>query len=572
MASLKLYTKTKMKNVLFVALLLCCMQSSAQSGAEHPAKRPHDWWQADWKKDSLPGISLDEAYNYLKGRKSKTVIVAIVGESLDIDHNDLKNSIWVNKKEIPGNGIDDDHNGFVDDVHGWCFTADKNNIYPTNQLSNEARTYMEEKKKFEGIDTFKLDDVEKIEYDNYVHAKSTLFKRLKMKPLVSLLFADTSSLTIDSARFIQYLDHLMPQYKDTLISKIPFAALPFKDTYDSACNQIFAFTTQSNNDWWDFSLREFDSSNKYQQGYINDFVTYGIGIKYDKTIIDDTSANYKAFIMDDTAFGTPAINIASTTNSMFMLHSTMIAGIIAAKPKNENGVRGISNNTLIMQIGVAPPDKSGKNMDLVKGIYYAVNNGAQIINMSLSSRTGFEDHVKELRTAFDYADKHHVLIVQAAGNNGSNMDNDKYFMAQGMNGKEHDTYIRVGATTTLLNDSLVSVFSNFGGKTVDLFAPGTAIYSTAPGNKYESLNGTSFSTPIVVGIAALLKSYFPILTAKQIKEIIMKSVYKPDLMVVPPPNSGIKNKMPFSQMSKSGGIVNAYNAVRMADEMTRKSK
>lgn len=103
-----------MKNVLFVALLLWCVQSYAQTGAEHPVKRPHDWWQADWKKDSLPGISLNEAYDYLKGRKSKTVIVAIIVESLDIEHSDLKNSIWVNKKEIPGNVIDDDHNGFVE--------------------------------------------------------------------------------------------------------------------------------------------------------------------------------------------------------------------------------------------------------------------------------------------------------------------------------------------------------------------------------------------------------------------------------------------------------------------------
>ncbi|MEP6711232.1 MAG: S8 family serine peptidase, partial [Ferruginibacter sp.] len=153
---------------------------------------------------------------------------------------------------------------------------------------------------------------------------------------------------------------------------------------------------------------------------------------------------------------------------------------------------------------------------------------------------------------------------------GMDLDKEKYLLGQGSDGKEHDTYIRVGATTTLLSDSLVSGFSEFGEKTVDLFAPGTAIYSTFPGNKYQSGSGTSFATPVVAGIAALLKSYFPSLKAKQIKEILMKSVYKPDVMVAPPLASGIQNKMRFSKMSKSGGIVNAYNAVKLADKMTRK--
>ena len=116
----------------------------------------------------------------------------------------------------------------------------------------------------------------------------------------------------------------------------------------------------------------------------------------------------------------------------------------------------------------------------------------------------------------------------------------------------------------------MSGFSEFGEKTVDLFAPGTAIYSTFPGNKFQSGSGTSYATPIVAGIAALLKSYFPSLTAKQIKEILMKSAYKPNIMINPPLASGIKNKMPFSKMSKSGGIVNAYNAVKLPDEMKTK--
>ena len=178
--------------------------------------------------------------------------------------------------------------------------------------------------------------------------------------------------------------------------------------------------------------------------------------------------------------------------------------------------------------------------------------------------------MRKNREAFDYAYEHNVLIVNAAGNDGLNLDNEKYLLGQGSDGVEHNNYLRVGATTALMNDSLVAGFSQFGGKTVDLFAPGKNIYSTAPGNEYESESGTSFACPVVAGVAALLKSYFPSLTASQIKDILMQSAYKPEVMVLPPLGAKDQNKVLFSTLSKSGGIVNAYNAVKLADEMMKK--
>lgn len=553
---------------LIAILQLISSFSYGQSTLTNPVKQSHIWWQADLKKDSVPGISLDEAFNYLKGRKSKPVIVAVIDNSLDIDHRDLKNSIWTNKKEIPGNGGDDDGNGYVDDVHGWCFTANKNNIYRSNQPSFEADVYKTWKKKFETIGDTKLSAVEKAQYENYITGKTMLFERYKILYLGSLLPVDTNNLTIDSAKFVQYLDHLLPEFKDTIISKIPFATLHFNDTYDSAVNQLFAIIIKSSHEW-DIRLSEFDSSNKYQAGYTNYFAPYAL--KYNKTVLDDTLTNFRSFIGDDPNnfndryYGTPVINIPSS----YMFHSTMIAGIIAAKPPNKNGFKGISDNAQIMVLCTGVPGGGGEYKDIVNAIYYAVNNGAAIINIS-TKPAGIETHVEELRAAFDYADKHNVLIVGGAGNDGLNLDNEKYIMGQGSNGREHDTYIRVGGTTRLMNDQLVWESSDFGKETVDIFAPGKDIYSTVPDNQYNSLSGTSFATPMVAGVAALLKSYFPGLTAKQIKEILMKSAYKPNLMVIPPFGSGIQNKIPFSEMSKSGGIVNAYNAVKMADDVMGK--
>ena len=556
-----------------VAFIFCCINVYAQSGATSSAKRPHDWWQADWKKDSIPGISLDKAYNYLKGRKSKPVIVALIDGSLDIDHNDLKDCIWINKKELPGNGIDDDNNGYVDDMNGWCFTANKNNIYRNKQSSLEADVYKTWKKKFEHVDPKKLTGVDKVQYQIYLDGKVKLFEKLKILYLGGILPVDTTNLTIDSARFVQYLDHLLPQYKDTIISNIPFAELPFNNKYDSAANQLFAIITHHSHDW-DFRLIEFDSSNKYQPGYTTYFVSYAL--KYNKTVLDDTITNYREFIGDDPNnfderyYGTPTINIPSP-HIENMLHATMIAGIIAAKVNSKNGMRGITGNVQIMELNTGVPDGGSEAKDIVSAIYYAVNNGVSIINISLRP-TGIEPHVRELRAAFAYADKHNVLIVSASGNDGVDLDNEKYLMGQGTEGREHDTYIRVGANTYRMDDHLIWEFSDFGKNTVDIFAPGAKIYSTAPGNEYVTESGTSLACPVVVGVAAILKSYFPTLTAKQIKEILMKSAYKPNLMVIAPFGSGITIKIPFSEMSKSGGIVNAYNAVKLADEMIKKSK
>ncbi|HEY5462130.1 MAG TPA: S8 family serine peptidase [Hanamia sp.] len=545
-----------------------CIQVFAQSGAEQPAKRPHDWWQADPQKDSLPGISLDEAYNYLKGRKSKPVIVAIIDDCIDTSHEDLKNILWTNKKEIAGNGIDDDKNGYVDDVHGWCFVCGKNNTSQNDEAPDGVRTYITWRKQFENIDTSTLTGSLKIEYSMYQLSKKKVFAEYKKMADSYQLITLAKAMRVDTFHFMQYLNNLSVRYKDTILYNIPFATIPFSTSYDSLEN-IF---------WSVFNEKRKEDAQAATLEYLIGFMKALDGEKYFfETMIGidnlyDTTKNYRMVEGDDdndfkTIYGAPTIKVPGHSD----WHATLIAGIIAANRQNNIGIKGIADNVLLMPV-VIGKEAPSRDKDIVFAIHYAVDNGASIINLSMGGTPAYSEHVKEIMEAFDYASRHGVLFVNCAGNDGVNMDNEIYNLGQGSNGKDHDDYIRVGATTTLLNDSLVSVFSNFGGKTVDLFAPGTAIYSTTPGNKYDFGNGTSFATPVVVGVAALLKSYFPSLTAKQLKEILVKSVYKPDIMVITPYNSGIKNKIPFSTMSKSGGIVNAYNAVKLADEMTRKEK
>jgi cell wall-associated protease len=550
--------------ILTVSCLLVSFlieKSFAQSGAEHPSKRPHDWWQADWKKDSIPGISLDEAYNYLKGRKSKPVIVAIIDNCVDTAHEELKDFIWNNTKEIPNNGIDDDSNGYVDDVHGWCFIANKNNVAQTKQSALETLVYMTWKNKFQNIDTMKLDKETRPQYDIYQTAKEMVFERYRFFPLISLVQAD-------SIKFAQYFDNLSPNYRNIQLKDIRFSSLHYSNAYDSIANLFFAYFIKFVPTTSTVSIfkKRLETIPGFFSGFINFVNNYIQRDKYDTTI------NYRAIIGDDpdnfndTVYGTSSINISDIGGE----HATMIAGIIGANRNNTIGIKGIADNVLIMPLITAVPNGGSISKDMVMAIHYAVDNGASIINMSLGTTPWIDEHENELRQAFDYAYTHNVLIVNAAGNDGFNLDHEKYLLGQGSDGKEHDNYIRVGATTTLMNDNLVAYFSNFGGNTIDIFAPGSAIYSTTPGNNYDSEYGTSFACPIVTGVATLLKSYFPKLTAKQIKEILVQSVYKPYIMVIPPSHVGFTNKIPFGKMSKSGGIVNAYNAVKLADEMMKK--
>jgi cell wall-associated protease len=537
--------------------------------ALNPLKRQYDWWLADWKKDSLPGISLNEAYHYLEGRTAQPVVVAILDGGLDTAHEDLKDCIWVNTKEISGNGIDDDGNGYIDDVHGWNFVANMDSKFETKM--NYTALYRLWNKKFENIDPGKLHGADKAQYDMYRTDKKDLFEEYQYIQLAKLLSVDISHSVIDSARFIKYLDNVLTKYsryKDSLVTEpIPFSSFSFPDRFDSTANAFFPIYIKNNKQRITLESFIYDTKSKINAAFFNKYV-FADETQY------DTTSHFENIVGDDPNdftdfhYGSPYINVAGISSD----HATLISGIIAANRRNGIGINGIADKALIMELVTNTNHTAGWIKDVIAAIHYAVDNGAFIINMSFNGTPSTNEHEKELREAIDYAWQHNVLIVNSAGNEGVTMDKEIHLLGQGINGKEHDNYIRVGATTALLNDGLVASFSNFGGKSVDIFAPGEGIYSTMPGNRYKSEGGTSLSGPMVVGVAALLKSYFPTLTAKQIKEIIMKSVYKPDLMVIPPIGAGYHHKIRFTGMSKSGGIVNAYNAVKLADEMTKKNK
>jgi cell wall-associated protease len=122
--------------------------------------------------------------------------------------------------------------------------------------------------------------------------------------------------------------------------------------------------------------------------------------------------------------------------------------------------------------------------------------------------------------------------------------------------------ITVGASGDLTNGGLTAKFSNYGKNNVDVFAPGVKIYSTIPGgNTYGNANGTSMAAPVVSGIAALILEHYPKLKPAQVIDILVKSCYKPEGTVTKP---GTDEQIAFSELCRSAGIVNAYEALKLA--------
>src|SRR5690606_15276805 len=246
-------------------------------------------------------------------------------------------------------------------------------------------------------------------------------------------------------------------------------------------------------------------------------------------------------------------------------HGTGVAGIVAAERRNNIGVDGIASNTRIMVVRTVP-NGDERDKDVANAIRYAVDNGAHIINMSFGK--GYSPSKQVDDAAVRYAQERGVLLVHAAGNDAKDLATEpnypnRYFMS----GDTATLWIEVGASAWRGRGQLASDFSNYGARQVDVFAPGSDITSSAPGNKYEAASGTSFAAPVVSGIAAMLMAYYPELTAADVRRIILESAVPfRDVMVIRP---GTENEqVRFGDLSITGGIVNAYRAVQMAERMT----
>ena len=487
------------------------------------------WSHLDLVKDTVPGMSVDKAYaELLKDKNRVKVIVGVLDSGVDIEHDDLKSVIWTNKKEIAGNGIDDDKNGYIDDTHGWNFLGDitKENLEYERIIVNK----------------------DLVDATTYQVAKATNDKKIKEslggKTQLEQMLAGTTK--ADSV--------LVKHFGKSVYTAEEVNAIDSQETELSQSKNImkrmFSFG---------MSVSDLKAAIQEQlEGF--DAVINGDNLKIDyRKVVGDNPNDIK-----DTKYGN---NNVMGPDKEKILHGTHVAGIIGQVRNNAIGGDGIANNVEIMAIR-AVPDGDEYDKDIALGIRYAVDNGAKVINGSFGK--DFSPHKKWVYDAIKYAAKKDVLIVHAAGNDAKDLDTENNFPTDSDDKKTEfvDNLITIGALNFESGDKVVARFSNYGKINVDVFAPGVKIYATTPNNTYKYLQGTSMASPNVAGVAALIRSYYPTLSASQVKHILMDSGVAITTNVIVGGNPD--DSRSFTALSQSGRIVNAYNALLLAEKLSKK--
>lgn len=518
------------KNFILLAFVSLATISFAQK-SESAEPENLNWYLKDPKADGIYGTGATKAYEMLNaaGKKSTTVIVAVIDSGVETDHPDLKDVIWVNEDEIPANGIDDDNNGYIDDVNGWSFLGGA-----TEDIGKEAlelaRMYLMESKYFEGKKAqdipanerarFATYEKIKIAFEQEINEKQASLKNIRALAEYMRRVEDQTGQPFSKEGNSAYvantdLDKKMQGRMKQILLIIPADQLSseIKSAEESVANSIA------------MSMQNADSIRT--------------------AIVGDNPNDLSSKIYGCNRYEGPDA-----------MHGTHVSGIIAASRNNGMGIDGVADNVRIMVLR-AVPDGDERDKDVANAIIYAVDNGAKVINMSFGKY--WTPNKEYVDAAIEYALSKDVLLVHAAGNDAKNKDVEDSYPTRRLNSnKVAPNWIEVGASSSSKSPKkMIADFSNYGATTVDFFAPGVDIYSTVPDYNYENASGTSMACPATAGVAALIRSYFPELTAVQVREVLMTTTTKYNKKVIAP--NGEKMKM--KEICITGGFVNAANAV-----------
>jgi len=490
----------------------------------------------NWYNGGGTGMQTEKAYKMLSKRETKTVIVAIVDSGMDIEHVDLKDKIWVNEDEIPGNGIDDDKNGYIDDIHGWNFLGNANGDNANDIRLEVTRIYAELHKKYGATPVTIGSEEEATEYALYLEVKEEVVSTREYAEMV-----------------LQMIEMRMSGASDEMKSGLQRA----KDHFDTQVNVHY---------------------NPDHDG---------------RAVIGDNPDDFS-----DVNYGNNDVEGPDA------FHGTHVGGIVGAMRGNGIGGDGVAHDVKLMSVR-AVPNGDEYDKDIALAIRYAVDNGAQVINMSFGK--AYSPHAQEVYDAFAYADSKGVLLVHAAGNDAKDIDEEPNFPTSMYDFQEAklDHFLTIGASTRfadevshkkseklqaqleaaiedgntkkidaishklgMMGNDLAASFSNYGSKGVDVFAPGLEIYNSVPQSDYAAIQGTSMACPMVAGAAAMLKSYFPKMSMKEIKEVLLETATTYNGESVVKPGGGTHSAdvtsdlVDFGNLSTTGGVINLVAAVK----------
>lgn len=514
---------------------------------------PENWFNLDVELDEVPGVSSERAYELVKDREPKPIVVAVIDSGVDIAHEDLYESVWTNEDEITGNGIDDDGNGYVDDIHGWSFISGPGGDVHYDNLEF-TRVYKKLKEQFEGKSEAEIGKEEKEEFERYQSMKKQYKKRVE----------EAEAKFQEMAQVVSVYEMADKAFKNELGEDYTVEDLEGFEPEDARLNDLKQFILH---------IKKNDLKDQLMAGYehFESSLEYSYDLEFDPRdmVGDDYSDKTEKHYGNNHITG-PAAE-----------HGTHVSGIIAAQRDNGLGMNGVASHAQIMVLRAVPMGDE-RDKDIANSIYYAVDNGADIINMSFGK--SYSPYKKVVDDAVRYAEQNGVLMVHAAGNSSKDNDksdnfpNPKYLDS----GKRASNWIEVGASSFQDDENLVATFSNYGRESVDVFAPGLDIYSTVPGSEYKSNSGTSMAAPVVSGVAALVWSYFPELTVEELREVIIEScvnyrrlkVIKPGTQSMGMTEDGEQDPelVRFKKLSKTGGVVNAYRAIEQAQKIADKKK
>ncbi|RFM26365.1 S8 family peptidase [Deminuibacter soli] len=517
------------KQLCTIAFAGCSLQLAAQRV---------NWQNLDLNKDSVFGASTEKAYReLLQNRQAAPVLVAVIDGGSDTAHEDLKDILWTNTREIPGNGIDDDHNGYADDIHGWDFIGSAKG--DVNQDNTElVRLLRLLQPRFSHLTSAGGKSTDTTGYSEYLRLQNEYNQKLQ----------EATMALRNTQRFGDIIDAIVKRIGIDAPAVADFNAYKPANGIEKKVVEIIVQQMQDGKSY--AAIRKDDIG-----GTIDHFkqeLDYHLNLSFDpRDMVGDDYNNAR-----ERYYGNPDVTGPSAD------HGTHVAGIIAASRTNNKGIMGVCNAAKVMVVRVVP-DGDERDKDVANGIRYAVDNGAKVINMSFGK--SYSPGKSVIDEAVKYAMKKDVLLVHAAGNDASNNDsvtnfpNRVYADGSGVAA----AWIEVGASGIKDDEHLAANFSNYGARSVDVFAPGVDIYSTTPGSQYGTHSGTSMAAPVVTGIAATIRAYYPKLTAVQVKDIIMRSAVKITHPVSIKIN-GAEKQVPFSALCLSGGIVNTYAALQLA--------
>ena len=535
-----------MKKVLIAAAFLASFSFAfAQDKMQNNDLKT--WYHKDFSTTNVYGVNTNNAYKFLesKGLKPRTVVVGVLDSGVEVDHPGLINNMWKNPNEIPNNGIDDDKNGYVDDIYGWNFIGGKTADVDADNLE-VTRMVKKYQPIFEGTDSAKNKANQAKMPEEYA-----MYQKSKK------LFDEKGSEAKQYYHYFSGFNNAIPSIVKTLngktLTKANLAAIKPASQEDSRNLQILNSLVQDAGNVGKTPKEVEELLRKEIEGALKHYESqatkhYNLDFDPRAEIVGDNYDNYNEKHYGNNHYEGPDAS-----------HGTHVSGIIAGLPHGNEAQYGVAHKVAKIMTVRAVPDGDERDKDVANAIRYAVDNGAKILNMSFGKAVS--PGKKHVWDAMKYAEKKGVLLVKAAGNENQNIGENEYFPTNFMKQSDEKPFVSnmivVGASTNN-SQNLRARFSNYNGKMVDVFAPGQEIYSTVPDAKYEYLQGTSMASPVVAGAAAVLWAYMPSLTPQQIKEALVKTVNKSTV------NANVDSNANFDQISVAGGVIDLYKAAQYA--------